>query len=81
MNCHRNILVARKFYELGCNVKNILPDGSFITQAEIEKILSDKYFPDRNQLNLFEEITDAEIIRESYRKQNFEIAYRSENYE
>lgn len=81
VNCHRNILVARKFYELGFIVKNILADGNFITQSEIEKILSDKYFYDRNQLNLFEKITDAEIIRESYRKQNFEIAYRSENYE
>lgn len=80
-DCHRNILIARKFYELGFTVKNILADGSFITQAEIEKILLDRYFHDRNQLNLFEEITNAEMIRESYRKQNFEIAYRAEDYE
>lgn len=81
VNCHRSILIARKFHELGYIVKNILADGNFITQAEVEKILQDKFFPDRNQLSLFEEISEAEMIRESYRKQNFEIAYRVEDYE
>lgn len=81
-NCHRNILIAKKFHELGYEVKNILADGSFITQEEVEKILLDKYFPNRNQLSLFEEITEEEMIRQSYKKRNFEIAYKKEeNYE
>lgn len=81
VNCHRSILIARKFHELGYIVKNILADGNFITQVEVEKILQDKFFPDRNQLSLFEEISETEMIRESYRKQNFEIAYRVEEFE
>lgn len=81
-NCHRNILIAKKFYENGYDVKNILSDGTFITQEKIEKILLDKYFPDRNQLSLFEEISETEMIRQSYKKQNFEIAYKKdENFD
>lgn len=76
--CHRNILVARKFHELGYTVKNILADGNFMTQDEIEKILLDKYFSDRNQMSLFENISDSEMIRQSYRKQNFAIGYKLE---
>ena len=77
--CHRNILIAKKFHELGYIVKNILPGGNFITQEDVEKILLDKYFPDRNQFSLFEEISEAEMIRQSYKKQSFEIAYRGDD--
>lgn len=74
--CHRNILVARAFYERGHEVRNILDDGGYITQDEVEKILLDKYFPHRNQILLFDDIDTAEMIRQSYRKRNFEIGYR-----
>ena len=77
-NCHRNILVAKKFYELGYIVKNILSDGNFITQDDVEKILLDKYFPNRNQLSLFEEIFEDEMVKQSYKKQSLEIAYRGD---
>lgn len=76
--CHRNILVAKKFYELGYNVKNILSDGNFITQAEVEKILLDKYFPTRNQISLFEELSEDEMRKQIYKKQSLEIAFRKE---
>lgn len=76
--CHRSILIARKFHELGYNVKNILADRNFITQNDVEKILLNKYFSDRNQMSLFENITEDEMIRQSYRKQNFEIGYKPE---
>lgn len=76
--CHRNILIAKKFHELGYIVQNILADGSFITQTDVEKILLDKYFPDRNQFSLFEEMSEAEMIRQSYKKQSLEIAYRGD---
>ena len=77
--CHRNILIAKKFHELGYIVKNILSDGSFITQDEVEKILLDKYFPDRDQFSLFEKISEAEMIRQSYKKQSLEIAYKGDD--
>lgn len=74
--CHRNILIAKKFHEIGYIVQNILSDGSFITQPDVEKILLDKYFPDRNQVSLFEEVSEVDMIRQSYKKQSLEIAYR-----
>ena len=74
--CHRCILVAKKFHELGYNVKHILEDGSYITQADVEKILVKKYFPDYNQIFLFERPNMAEMIRQSYLKRNLEIGYR-----
>jgi len=74
--CHRNILVARAFYERGHEVRNILDNGCYITQDKIEKILLNKYFPHRNQILLFDNLDTAEMIRQSYAKQNFEIGYR-----
>jgi len=76
--CHRNILAAKKFHELGYIIQNILSDGSFITQEDVEKILLDKYFPDRNQFSLFEKISEAEMIHQSYKNQSLKIAYRGE---
>lgn len=52
--CHRCILVARKFHELGYDVRHILEEGNYITQAQVENILVDKYFPNHNQISLFE---------------------------
>lgn len=71
--CHRCILVAKKFHDLGYNVKHILEDGGFITQADVEKILVKKYFPDYNQISLFEKPNMAELIRQSYIKRNYII--------
>ena len=78
--CHRNIMVARKFYENGHDVKNILSDGSIIFQDEIEKLLVDDYFPLRNQLSLFSDapLSWEEMVAESYDRRNQEIAYRGE---
>ncbi len=75
-DCHRCILVARKFHESGYNVKHILDGGGYTTQAEVEKILVKKYFPDYDQIFLFEMPNMAEMIQQSYRKRNFEIGYR-----
>ena len=76
--CHRCILVAKKFYDLGYDVKHILSDGNLINQKEVEKILLDKYFPKRNQISLFDELSPSEMIRQSYIKRNLEIGYKIE---
>lgn len=79
INCHRNIMVASEFFKIGYEVKNIMPDGSFQTQPEIESRLLDMYFPDRNQLSLFgEPLSDKELISQAYEKRNAEIGYRME---
>lgn len=77
-NCHRCILVARKFYQLGYEVRHILDDGSYIDQAAVEKILLNKYFPDKGQISLFGELSQEEKINQSYAKKNLEIGYREE---
>lgn len=80
-DCHRCILVARQFKDAGLEVKNILPDGSCITQEEIEIRLLNKYFPDRNQVTLFnlvnnDGISEDKLIKDAYRLRNSEIGYK-----
>ena len=77
-NCHRCILVARKFHQLNYEVRNIIANGKFIGQNEVEEILLDKYFPNRNQLSLFGEPNRKEMIDQCYSKKNLEIGYRME---
>lgn len=77
-NCHRCILVARKFHQLGYEVRNIIANGKFISQNEVEEILLDKYFPNRNQFSLFGEPNQKEMIEQCYSKKNLEIGYRME---
>ncbi len=75
--CHRNIMVAREFYELGYNVKNILSDGSYESQESIEQRLVNQYFPNRSQVTLFSEnITWNDMVNKSYEYRNSEIGYR-----
>ena len=78
-DCHRNIMIARQFYLHGYEVRNILEDGTYINQDMIEKILLDKYFPHREQLSLFDELSTEEMINQSYKKRNREIGYRLES--
>lgn len=75
--CHRTIMVARKFHELGYTIKNILADGSYELQESIERRLVDHYFPDRKQLSLFSEcLSWKEMVNKSYELRNSEIGYR-----
>ena len=77
--CHRSILVARKFHDLGYSVKNILSDGSYELQEDIERKLVEKYFPNRDQLSLFSDIMSWEsMVNKSYGYRNAEIGYRIE---
>ena len=78
IKCHRAVLIARKFYELGFNVIHIMPNFD-ITHYDLELRLIDTYFPDRMQGNIFTGfMSDYECLRESYRKCNAEIGWRIE---
>ncbi|MEN1761574.1 DUF488 domain-containing protein [Anoxynatronum sibiricum] len=79
LDCHRNILVAREFYKLGYDIHNILANGIVETQKEIEKRLLDEYFPNRDQVTIFELISDRkdmeDLINEAYLLRNKEIGH------
>lgn len=77
IRCHRNIMVARVFFEQGYEVKNILSDGTYVTQDEIEKELVNIYYPNREQLSLLSEpLTWNEMVENCYKLQNHKIGYR-----
>ncbi|URZ07527.1 DUF488 domain-containing protein [Clostridium felsineum] len=77
-DCHRCILVAREFKDMGLDVKNILSDGSFITQKDIETRLLQKYFPNRNQMTLFnlKNTSEEKLLKDAYKLRNSEIGYK-----
>lgn len=79
IDCHRAIMVGRGFELDGTDVKHILHDFSSITQAELNARLLDRYFPNRNQISIFDlggEKTDEEYLVDAYRIRNSEIGYR-----
>ena len=83
-DCHRAIMVARGFELKGIDVSHILPDGKIITQAELNNRLLDKYYPDRNQMSLFSEISslsEEEVLVLAYRRRNADIGYHIQNDE
>ena len=80
ITCHRAILVARAFRDAGYHVIHILPDGETKTHEALEQELLDLYFPDRNQLSVFDKPMDEkERLRQAYEKQNDKIGFREEN--
>ncbi|MGG5461563.1 DUF488 family protein [Clostridium sp. B9] len=82
IRCHRSILVGRELDKKGFEVKHILHDYSLANQEDIENMLLDKYFKERNQLTLDSllgnEMSRDEMIEEGYRLANKEIGYRME---
>jgi len=82
--CHRAIMVSRAFDLAGVDINHILSDGSVQNQEVLNQRLLDKYFPDRNQLTLFNYMQNCEndnYLDEAYRKRNAEIGYHAENNE
>lgn len=73
--CHRSILISHELDKLDIEVRHILDDNTIILQEKIDKILLNKYFPDRNQLSLFGNEEEKDLIEQSYIKQNKEIGY------
>ncbi len=78
IDCHRAIMVARGFALAGVSVEHILHDFTLLSQAQLDEMLLEKYFPDRNQLSFFveENKTEEEYLKEAYAKRNAEIGYR-----
>ncbi len=77
-DCHRAIMVARGFELNGVEVSHILPNGKIITQAELNNRLLDKYYPGRNQMSLFSDISslpEEEVLVLAYRRRNTDIGY------
>ena len=74
--CHRTIMISRVFHQNGHLVKHLLAGGDMEGQDDVEQRLLDKYFPNRNQLSLFEDPPKEELLRLSYQKRNAEIGYR-----
>ena len=79
--CHRTILVARAFYEIGYDVIHIMPNNQIMTQKQIEDELLTMFFPERNQLNLFSSSIESEdkYISYAYKLQNKAIGYHPED--
>lgn len=79
IECHRTILVSKAFYDLNIPVKHILSNGTLRTQDSINEELLDMYFPERNQLNLFNFQNDSpnekDLIEKSYYLRNRDIGY------
>lgn len=81
IECHRCILVGKGIQDiLKINIKNILPDGGFYSQREIDKRLLDKYYPNRYQCDMFdvEKKSDEELLEDAYVLANKEIGYELE---
>lgn len=83
IRCHRSILVGRELVKNDFDVKHILDDYSIVTQDDIEEMLLNKYFSNRNQITI-EDLTgnslnNEEMINEGYKLSNREIGYRIEN--
>ena len=83
IRCHRSILGGRELVKNDFDVKHILDDYSIVTQDDIEEMLLNKYFSNRNQITI-EDLTgnslnNEEMINEGYKLANREIGYRIEN--
>ena len=83
IRCHRSILVGRELVKNDFDVKHILDDYSIVTQDDIEEMLLNKYFSNRNQITI-EDLTgnslnNEEMINEGYKLANREIGSRIEN--
>jgi len=76
-DCHRAIMVSRGFELAGVDVKHILPDGTLLKQEELNERLLSHYFPDRNQISLFESenMDEEQCLTEAYKLRNKEIGY------
>ena len=83
IRCHRSILVGKALRKARFDVKHILDDYSIASQDDIEQMLLDKYFSNRNQMTIDDLIgnsmTREEMIEEGYRLANKEIGYRIEH--
>ncbi|WP_455538117.1 DUF488 domain-containing protein [Terrisporobacter sp.] len=82
IRCPRAILVGRQLVKEGFNVKHIMHEGDLKSQADLEELLLEKYFDEKNQLTIDSlfgcDMSLEDMIKESYRLANKEIGYRIE---
>lgn len=78
ITCHRTIMVAKGLKEAGLDIRHITADNKLLTQEDIEKRLLDMYFPNRNQLDLFNTKTEEDYLIEAYSIQNSKIGYKKD---
>ncbi|BBB92470.1 MAG TPA: DUF488 domain-containing protein [Methylomusa anaerophila] len=81
IECHRSILIAKKFYDMGYDVYHIQHDENSYTHKDLELELVKHYFPNRNAINMFvgaEEnaLSFQEMVLAAYRYHNAEIGYK-----
>lgn len=72
-DCHRSTLVARDLLKRGYKVWHILWDGTLQSQEELEEELINRYFPYRDQVNLFEVEEPMYYIDRAYELRSNEI--------
>ena len=77
LECHRAILVGRELNKIGFNVLHIIDNNKMMTEKELELSLVDLYFPQKNQLSLFENDNKSltKQIEESFNMQSKKIAF------
>lgn len=84
-DCHRAIMVARALSLEGYDLRHILADGKILTQAEFDEKMLDKYFPKRNEGNIFDlidgAVSEEEMLHDAYLKRNEAIAWRRDDLE
>jgi len=84
-DCHRAIMVSRALSLQGYEIRHILADGSIQTQAQLDERVLDKYFPHREEMDIFGliegESDPAQVLAEAYLRRNEAIAWRLENPE
>ena len=82
IRCPRSILVGKELVKEGFDVKHIMHEGDLKTQSNLEELLLEKYFDERNQLTidtlLGNDMRREDMIEESYKLANKEIGYRIE---
>ena len=82
IRCPRSILLGKELIKEGFDVKHIMHEGDLKTQNDLEELMLEKYFDQRNQLTidalLGNNMTREDMISESYKLANKEIGYRIE---
>lgn len=72
-DCHRSTLVARALQERGYEISHILWNGEIEKHETLEQNLLETYFPNKEQIDLFN-TSDKEKLNRAYELQSNQIA-------
>lgn len=75
--CHRCIMIGKSLSDNGYEVEHILEDSTTITQQAVDTVLVEEYFPNRDQISLFnhENKSYDKYVADAYALRENEIAY------